>query len=162
MDGIQIFNQTASDDLEMAISALSSNVLQNSVNFIGSESDGVFGLSPSLTLERGAALRADDKRGLRWNSHKHQERRPHANAEYARQSPIDPTANGYPSSSQKHSTKRGHASNKQSASSSASSVSRFDARRRRGIRLIRRACSRLHLDQIRPHGLTVRNEIQQV
>jgi hypothetical protein len=43
--------------------------------------------------------------------------------------------------------------NKRSASSSASSVSPFGAKRRRRIRLVRRARSRLYLDQIRPHEI---------
>jgi hypothetical protein len=54
--------------------------------------------------------------------------KPHANVEYVRQSRIDSTP---PPSLRKHSTSRGHALNKQSASSSASSVSRFEARRQR-------------------------------
>ena len=58
---------------------------------------------------------------------------PRANAEYVRQSRIDPTPRICPPSFRKHSTRHGHASNKQSASSNASSVSHFDARRRRRI-----------------------------
>ena len=58
---------------------------------------------------------------------------PRANAEYVRQSRIDPTPRICPPSFRKHSTRHGHASNKQSASSNASSASHFDARRRRRI-----------------------------
>ena len=45
----------------------------------------------------------------------------------------DPTPRICPPSFRKHSTRHGHASNKRSASSNASSVSHFDARRRRRI-----------------------------
>ena len=58
---------------------------------------------------------------------------PRANAEYVRQSRIDPTPRMCPPSFRKHSTRHGHALNKLSASSNASSVSHFDARRRRRI-----------------------------
>jgi hypothetical protein len=58
---------------------------------------------------------------------------PRANAEYVRQSRIDPTPRICPPSFRKHSTRHGHASNKRSASSNASTVSHFEARRRRRI-----------------------------
>src|SRR4029077_17197524 len=58
---------------------------------------------------------------------------PRANAEYVRQSRIDPTPRLRPPSFRTHCTRHGHASNKRSASSNALSVSHFDARRRRRI-----------------------------
>src|SRR4029077_6534953 len=58
---------------------------------------------------------------------------PRANAEYVRQSRIDPTPRMSPPSFRKHSPRHGRASNKLSASLNASSVSHFDARRRRRI-----------------------------
>jgi hypothetical protein len=55
-----------------------------------------------------------------------------SNREDARQR-IDPTPKTSPPTSRKHSTRREHALNKRLASSSASSVSPFDAKRRRKI-----------------------------
>ncbi len=66
---------------------------------------------------------------------------------------IDPTPKICPPSFRKHSTRHGHASNKRSASSNASSVSHSMREDGAELRLVRRACSRPHLDQIRPHGL---------
>src|SRR5271154_3679078 len=57
----------------------------------------------------------------------------HANAEYARQSRIDQTPKTCPPSFRKFFTRAALVSSKQSASSSASSVSHFDAKRRSGI-----------------------------
>ena len=76
-----------------------------------------------------------------------------ANAASVRSSRTNQTRSTDPRSFRKYSTRRGHASSRPSASSSASSASRYDARRPRKTTLLRRACSRLHLDQIRPHGL---------
>ena len=74
------------------------------------------------------------------------------NAEYPGD-PYDPTPRMCPPSSRKHCTRTRHALNKLSASSNASSVSHFDAEDGAQFRLVRRACSQLHSDQNRPHGL---------
>ena len=81
--------------------------------------------------------------------------RPHANAEYARQSRIDPTPKTCPPSFQKH--LQGAGTNR-TGGRQAQALQAYRASMREDgaeLRLIRRACSRLHLDQIRPHGLAV-------
>jgi hypothetical protein len=80
--------------------------------------------------------------------------RPHANAEYARQSRIDPTPKRYPPSFRKFSTRAVPVSSKQSARSNDSSASHCVVRRHRGITVRSSRWQCIYLDQNRPHGLT--------
>jgi hypothetical protein len=80
--------------------------------------------------------------------------RPRVNAEYARPFRIDPTPKTFPSSFRKFSTKAAgpyRASGRQAQTIQAHRTTL----REDGAELwfVRCACSRLHLDQIRPHGL---------
>jgi hypothetical protein len=71
----------------------------------------------------------------------------------ARQSRIDPTPKTYPPSFRKFSTRVAPVSSKQSASQTVQAHRVALREDRAELRLVRRTCSWLHLDQIRPHGL---------
>jgi hypothetical protein len=77
----------------------------------------------------------------------------HVNAEYVRQSRIDPTPKTYPPSFQRFSTRarpyRASSREAQTIQAHRTSMQEDGAE----LQLVRRACSRHHLDQIRPHGL---------
>ena len=78
---------------------------------------------------------------------------PRANAEYVRQSRIDPTPRICPLLSEN--TLQGTGTHRTSGRQARTLQAYRTSMREDGaeLRLVRRACSRLHLDQIRPHDL---------